>query len=273
MLSDQKNDELTVYIVSDSIGKTAETVVDAVVSQFDSDEVGFKKFINVTSIAKLSEIIARARQENVLIVYTIVLPELCEYLTKMAAKYEIPILDLMGPALLKFSQLLGQQPKLKPGLNHQLDQEYFERIACIEFAIRCDDGKDMKKVKEADIVIVGVSRTSKTPLSMYLAHRGYKAANYPIVPEVDPPPELFEIPSKKMVGLTIDAPVLKEIRQQRLKSMRFNSGAAYAKVDRILDELDYAESLMRKLGCLIINVTNKSIEETASEILAERSEL
>lgn len=273
MLTKEDKKNLTVFIVSDSIGKTAETVVNAVASQFNTENISLKKFTNVTSIAKLSEIITRAEENNVILAYTIVLPELCEYINDVAEKADIPIIDIMGPTMSKFSQVLGEKPQLEPGLNRKIDQAYFERIACIDFAVRCDDGKDLRKLKEADIVIIGVSRTSKTPLSMYLAHQGYKAANIPIVPEVTPPQELFELASKKVIGLTIDPITLQEIRQQRLKAMKFNKHADYAKVDRILEELDFASEIMRKIGCMVVNVTNKSIEETASKILSERSEL
>ncbi|ADL12226.1 pyruvate, water dikinase regulatory protein [Acetohalobium arabaticum] len=273
MLNRVEDEDLTVFIVSDSIGETAETVVNAVISQFGTDQIEIKKFTNITSIAKLSEVVSRAKDRKVIIAYTIVLPELCEHLKKAAKAAEIPIVDVIGPAMLKFSELLGQKPKLEPGLNRQLDQEYFERISCIDYAIRCDDGKELKKLEEADVVIIGVSRTSKTPLSMYLAHQGYKAANIPLMPEVDVPQELYELSAKKLVGLTIDPTVLQEIRQERLNSMQFKKQADYATMDRILKELDFAEEIMKKLGCMIINVTNKSIEETAHKILSERSDL
>lgn len=267
------DEDLTVFVVSDSIGETAETVVSAVTSQFGTDQIELKKFTNVTSIAKLSEIISRGKDRKVIIAYTIVLPELCEYLEETAKAAGIPIIDIIGPIMSKFSELLGQKPELEPGLNRQLDQEYFERISCIDYAIRCDDGKDLRKLEEADIVITGVSRTSKTPLSMYLAHQGYKAANIPLVPEVNVPQELYEIPSKKLVGLTIDPTILQDIRQERLQSMKFRKQADYATTDRILKELDFAEEVMRSLGCKVINVTNQSIEETANSILSERGDL
>jgi len=273
LLKETVKDVLTVFIVSDSIGKTAETVVNAVASQFNTDKIKLKKFTNVTSIAKLSEIINRAESNNVVLAYTIVLPELNEYIKDAAKQSDIPIIDIMGPTMSKFSQALGQTPQLEPGLNRKIDQAYFERIACIDFAIRCDDGKDLTKLKEADIVVIGVSRTSKTPLSMYLAHQGYKVANIPIVPEVTPPQEIFSVEAKKVVGLTISPTTLQDIRQQRLKAMRFDKHADYAKVDRILEELNFAEKIMKKIGCMVIDVTNRSIEETASEILSERSGL
>ncbi|MGM0471641.1 MAG: pyruvate, water dikinase regulatory protein [Bacillota bacterium] len=273
MVSRRNDEGLTVFIVSDSVGETAETVVNAVASQFNSKKIEFEKFTNVNSITELSKIIERASRGNILIAYTIVLPELCEYLERTAKEYNIPLVDIIGPIMSKFSQLLGQNPELEPGLNRKLDEEYFKRISCIDYAIRCDDGKDLKKLEEADVVVIGVSRTSKTPLSMYLAHQGYKAANIPLVPEVSVPEELYQLSSRKLVGLTIDPTLLQGIRKQRLQSMKFNKQADYANTDRILEELDFAESIMRELGCMIINVTNKSIEETASKILSERSDL
>ncbi|MCY0881655.1 MAG: kinase/pyrophosphorylase, partial [Firmicutes bacterium] len=161
-------------------------------------------------------------------------------------------------------------PKLVPGLSHRLDRSYFERVDAIEFAVKYDDGKDTRGIIEADLVILGVSRTSKTPLSLYLANHRLKVANIPLVPEVPAPKELFAAGRKKSVGLTIDPELLMSIRRQRLKSLGLGIGAQYASLDRIMTELEYAWEVYRRLGCPVIDVSNHAVEETATRVLEIR---
>ena len=161
----------------------------------------------------------------------------------------------------------GSQPHGKPGLVHRMDDDYFRKIEAIEFAVKYDDGKDPRGIMHADIVLIGVSRTSKTPLCMYLAHKRLKATNIPLVPEVSPPEELFKLPYGKVIGLKIKPDMLNEIRTERLKTMGLMSSADYASIGRILNELDYAEDIMKRIGCPVVDVSNKAIEETASKIL------
>ena len=165
------------------------------------------------------------------------------------------------------SEKIGTPPKREPGIIRRMNEEYFRRIEAIEFAVKYDDGKDPRGVLKADLVLVGISRTSKTPLSMYLANRNIKVANIPLVPEIPIPKEVYEINPKKIIGLTNTPEKLNEIRQSRLKALGLSSSANYAKFDRILEELDYAEKVMKKIGCPVINVSDKAIEETASDIL------
>jgi len=166
------------------------------------------------------------------------------------------------------SSLVEMKPRLESGLNQALDERYFKKIEAIEFAIKFDDGKDPRGILNADIVLIGVSRTSKTPTCMYLAqNRGIKAGNIPIVPGVNPPKELFEIPPDKVIGLIIDPDILIEIRTSRLYSLGLTSSSDYANYERIVEELDYAEGIMRKIKCPIVDVSRKAIEETASDIL------
>jgi len=185
----------------------------------------------------------------------------------LASERGIPTVDIMGPMIDAVQKVSGLNPKLKPGLIHQLDKEYFKRVEAVEFAVKYDDGKNPWGLLKADIVIIGVSRTSKTPLSMYLAHKKLKVANVPLVPEVPPPEELFKVPSQRIVGLIIDPFKLNEIRSERLKSMGLAPDASYANLERIMEELEYAKAIMRKLRCTVIDVSNKAIEETANKIL------
>jgi regulator of PEP synthase PpsR (kinase-PPPase family) len=158
-------------------------------------------------------------------------------------------------------------PSNKPGLVRRLDEEYFRRVDAIEFAVKYDDGRDPRGLLRADVVLIGVSRTSKTPLSMYLANKRLKVANVPLVPEVEPPQELFELPRERIIGLTIRSEQLNEIRTERLKALGLTAQANYAALDRINQVLEYSAKIMKRLGCPVIDVSNKAIEETANIIL------
>ncbi|MCY0886235.1 MAG: kinase/pyrophosphorylase, partial [Firmicutes bacterium] len=158
-------------------------------------------------------------------------------------------------------------PRLVPGLSHRLDRDYFARVEAVEFAVRYDDGKDAHGIRRADVLLLGVSRTTKTPVSLYLANHGLKVANIPLVPEVAPPPELFTVGRPKAVGLTIDPDLLVGIRRQRLKALGLGASAQYANRDRILYELAYAWDIYHRLDCPVVDVSNHAIEETASRVL------
>ncbi len=266
MDQDQKQ-RFKIYIVSDSIGETAELVVRAGISQFSANNFEIKRMPYVNDRNFIDTILDTATKKPSMLVYTLLDSDLRIYLAEKALEKSIEAIDLMGPLLNSLSSITGVEPKMEPGKIHRLDAEYFQRIEAIEFAVKFDDGKDPRGLFKADIALVGVSRTSKTPISMYLANRGYKVANIPLVPEVTPPKELFEISNRKMVGLTINPEELFSIRQTRLKVLGLPNQADYANLDRILSELDFAEALMRKLKCPIINVTKKAIEETANEII------
>ncbi|WML31092.1 pyruvate, water dikinase regulatory protein [Neobacillus sp. OS1-32] len=256
-----------VYVISDSVGETAELVVKAVATQFNGGHVEIRRNSYVDDIEDIEDVILLAKRGNSLIAYTIVIPDLKEYLDKRAVEEGIVAVDLLSPLMNAFTVKFNQEPHHQPGLMRQLDEEYFRKIEAIEFAVKYDDGRDPRGILKADIVLIGVSRTSKTPLSMYLAHKRYKVANVPLVPEVPPPEELFQIPRKNCIGLIISPDKLNEIRKERLKALGLASRANYASFQRILDELDYAEKIMKRVGCPIINVSNKAVEETAGLIL------
>ena len=256
-----------VYIISDSIGETAELVVRAAASQFDGDGVDIHRVPYVNDASEIPEIVEEAAGYNSIIAYTLVLPELKATLMEEANKHNIITVDIMGPVLEALTSLEGRPPRLEPGLVRKTDQEYFSKVEAIEFAVKYDDGKDPRGITRADLVVIGVSRTSKTPLCMYLAHRRIKAANVPLVPEVAPPEEIFQLPPHRLIGLTIRPSLLNEIRRERLKSLGLTSSADYASMERILKELEYAEGIMKKAGCSVIDVSNKAVEETASRVL------
>ena len=184
-----------------------------------------------------------------------------------AMSSDVEVVDVLGPMLKSIEKSTGLLPKNQAGLIHSLDHEYFKRVEAVEFAVNYDDGKNPLGLLKADVVIIGVSRTSKTPLSMYLAHKQIKVANVPLVPELAPPEELFKVPPYKIIGLLIDPFKLNEIRSERLKTMGLSDTATYADMKRIDDELAYAKGIMRRLHCQIINVSNRAIEETAGIIM------
>jgi len=256
-----------VYILSDSIGETAELVARAAASQFNGGSTEIRQVPYVNDPLEIPEIVEEVRENQGMIAYTLVLPELKEALVREAEKYNIITVDIMSPMLDALTKLQGRPPKCEPGLVRKMDREYFRRVEAIEFAVKYDDGKDPRGILKADLVIIGVSRTSKTPLCMYMAHKKIKAANVPLVPEVAPPEEIFSLEPHKLIGLTIRPQLLNEIRRERLKTLGLTSNADYASMERILKELEYAENIMKRAGCSIIDVSNKAVEETASRVL------
>ena len=236
--------------------------------QFNSGHMDIRTVPYVTDKEYASEVIEEAKAtKNCAIVCTIILPDVREHLIELAQKNNIMVIDLMGPMMKTISKLTKLEPQLEPGLVHRIDEEYFRKMEAIEFAVEYDDGKDSRGISRADVVLIGVSRTSKTPLAMYLAHKRLKVANIPLVPEVTPPDEIFHIPAEKIIGLTITPEKLNEIRQERLKALGLSSEASYASPNRIVKEIQYAENIMDKIGCKKIDVSNKAVEEIASNIL------
>lgn len=256
-----------VYIVSDSVGETAEFVVRAAASQFDSGQVEVRRIPYIDDEGTLEETILSAKEVNATIAFTLVIPRLRDYLIRRAKEEHVRNVDIMGPILSTLESVFQSTPKGKPGLVHQLDDEYFRKVEAIEFAVKYDDGRDPRGLLKADIVLVGVSRTSKTPLSMYLAHKRVKVANVPLVPEVSPPDELYLVPPQKVIGLIINPDKLNDIRKERLKTLGLTSSANYANEERILMELEYSEKIMKRIGCTVIDVSNKAVEETAGLII------
>ena len=259
---------LTIYAVSDSIGETAEQVAQAAASQFD-DEIEVKRVPYIKTLEDVEELIGEIREiNNVMIVSTIITVNVREYLTQKGVENNIWVVNVLGPIINVSSSILNKQPQYNPGAMWKTDETYFKRIEAMEFAMQYDDSKDYRGLKNADVVLVGLSRTSKTPLCMYLANKGIKAINIPLVPEVEVPKELFEIDKHKIFGLTINPLQLIEIRKRRLdKFHRIPSNIEYAGDARILEEFDFSDKIIRKLGCKTIDVTQRAIEDTALIII------
>lgn len=258
---------IIIYVLSDSIGETGELLSKAALSQFNSDKYEIRKVPYITDKYQIEEVMEEAKNTSSIIIYTVVIEDLREYIEKRGKALNIATIDLMSPALDAIAGVLGYEPRRESGLIRKLDDNYFKKVEAVEFAVKYDDGKDPRGIKQADIVLVGISRTSKTPLSMYLAHKNYKVANVPLVPEVGPPGELFQKEKSKIIGLVAEPLKINEIRRERLKTLGLDNEAIYGNIDRINQELEYSRSIMEKLDCFVIDVTNKAIEETAGLII------
>ncbi len=263
MTSDPTPVEL--HIVSDSTGETAARLVLALEAQFPGLAFEEVRHPRVETGEDLELAIARARGRPAVMVYTLVEPGLRGEMRRLCRRARVHYCDLLGHPIDAVSRVAGVAARMEPGARAPLDQTYFRRMEAIEFAVKYDDGVG-GGLDEADIVLVGVSRTSKTPLSIYLGYLGHKAANIPIVKGVTPPTALFEIDRAKIVGLTIDAHRLAEIREERIRSMGAPRGK-YADLEAVYQELDTAAALHRRLGCPVINVSELSVEETAMRII------
>jgi regulator of PEP synthase PpsR (kinase-PPPase family) len=253
------------HIVSDATGETATRLVAALEAQFPDQSFEEIRHPRAETVDDLHLAVNRAKGRPAVLVYTIVEPELREAMRDLCKRARVHYCDILGPPLASIAKVSGATARMKPGARPPLNEAYFRRVAAIEFAVKYDDGIG-GGLDGADIVLVGVSRTSKTPLSMYLGYLGYKTANVPVVRGLEPPTELFEIDPRKIVGLTIDASRLAEIRQERLRQMR-STPRAYAEIVEIYGELEQAEALHRRLGCPVIDITELSIEETSARIV------
>lgn len=261
------DDRHLIYIISDSLGETAEAVAWAAISQFGQMEIDVRQFSFVRDTDKIDKLIDSAKAHHAFVVYTLVVPELSRYFAQKADQEGIQYVDLISGIVTGLSLFFGKEPLGEPGLSHQLNEDYFRKIEAIEFAVRYDDGKDTRGILRADIVLIGISRTSKTPLSQFLAVKKYKVANVPIMPEVKPPDELFQVDPRRCFGLRISPERLNSIRMERLAALGLNAEANYANPDRIHEELRYFDKVTAKIGCKVLDVTHRAVEETANEIL------
>ncbi|WP_367339580.1 pyruvate, water dikinase regulatory protein [Aminivibrio sp.] len=259
---------LNLLIVSDSTGETAEHVALAAISQFDTDFSKIIRYRYVEGPGRIDEIVSRALTDPSIIICTLVDRQTRSALAQKSARAGVPCVDLLGPIVDALEKRLERPPLQSPGLLRKLDEDYFKKIKAVEFAIQCDDGRGIESLPEADVVILGVSRTGKTPLSMYIANKGFKAANIPLIPEVDPPEAIKDVPSSKLVGLIISAERLIQIRQERLRLLGLEpSASAYASRERVEREIRAAVGYLKSLGARIYDVTDRAVEETAQEIL------
>lgn len=262
-------EKLTVHIFSDSFGESGEQMLRCALSQFDIASYNIIRHSRISTVEALDRELKKIKDyPNVFILFTPVNVDVVKRMKEFCSENNIKYSDLLNPLLSALQAQIGEEPKRQSGAYRVMDEKYFGRIEAIEFAVKYDDGKDQHMLHEADLVLVGISRTSKTPLSIYIANKMYlKVLNIPLVPEVKPPKELFEIPKKKIIGLTNSVEMLNKIRTERVKCIGLRNGSSYSSLSRIIEELNYADSIMKKLGCPVIDVSKKAIEETAQMIL------
>ena len=262
-------EKLTVHIFSDSFGESGEQMLRCALSQFDIEKYNIIRHSRISTVEALDRELKKIKDyPNVFILFTLVNVDVVKRMKEFCSENNIKYSDLLNPLLSALQAQIGEEPKRQSGAYRVMDEKYFGRIEAIEFAVKYDDGKDQQMLHEADLVLVGISRTSKTPLSIYIANKMYlKVLNIPLVPEVKPPKELFEIPKKKIIGLTNSVEMLNKIRTERVKCIGLRNGSSYSSLSRIIEELNYADHIMKKLGCPVIDVSKKAIEETAQMIL------
>ena len=253
------------HILSDSTGETAARLVLALEAQFPEQPFEEVRHPQIQTLDDLRLAVSRAKGRPAVMVYTLVDREMRESMRALCRSARLHYADLLGHPIDSIAKVSGMAAKMKPGARPPLNSAYFKRMEAIEFAVKFDDGVG-SGLRAADIILVGVSRTSKTPLSIYLGYLGHKAANVPVVKGITPPPELFEIDSLKVIGLTIDAERLAEIRLARVRGMG-GKNRQYAELHEIYEEPEQAAALHRRLGCPVIDVTGLSIEETAHRVV------
>ncbi len=262
------SDRRAIYVLSDSTGETGAKIVRAAALQFRHERVRLRILSNMRDPQKIADAINHAAGENALVVYTLVDAAQRSAVHDRAAQYGVKAVDLMGPLMAHIGRWLGERPVNTPGLLHELNEEYFQRIEAVEFAVKNDDGKLPRNFRLADMIIVGVSRTSKTPVSTLLAQKGFKVANLPLVPNVPQPEEIEQVDPRRVFALQIAPRMLHEIRQARLKTMGVTATTDYAEMAQIQKELRWARDYIRKHPeWTALDVTNRAIEETAAEIV------
>lgn len=267
--------ELSVFIISDSVGDTASALVNAAMSQFVGTKVSIERLPKVSSAEQVVDFV-HPRVGDVsfedavtgkIAVITIADPKLARDVCASVTQLGVACVDLLSPTVSAISKATGMTPALRAGINRNLDESYFKRIEAMDYSVDHDDGRLPEEYKDADIILMGVSRTSKTPLSMYLATYGYKVANLPLAPGMTPPKQIYEVDRWRIFGLMSSPTVLSDIRQRRLGPDGMRIAKNYASVDYIEYDLDEARAFMRQIGCIVIRTDNRAIEETAQEIL------
>lgn len=257
-----------VLVVSDGTGITGERVVLAAMVQFDPTLVRVERIPEVRTRERIRETIEDAARRGATVLYSLVSADHRRILIEEALRNHVSTIDLLGPILRRLTDVLAVSPRSEAGIFRQLDEEYFHRIEAIDFAVQHDDGKRPQDLGTADIVLVGVSRTSKTPLSMFLAYRGWRVANVPIVLGIDPPEEVFGVDRSKVIALSARPAWLEGIRRERAIRLAQSLNISYAELDHIRSELAWFRQIAERGGWTVVEVTHKAIEETAAEIVA-----
>ena len=263
----QHGQDFRIFVLSDGTGQTGKRVLEAALLQFNQP-VMVIRIPNVNRVDEVREVVAEAARRGGMVVYTLVAVDLRQALHMAATEQGVIAVDLLGGLLNKLQDFLQRTPWGQPGLLHHNDAHYLERVDAMEFTIQHDDGQIVEDLAAADLVLVGASRTSKTPVSFYLAYRGWKVANVPLVLGIAPPETLRGLDSGRVVGLTIEAERLALIRQTRVKHLRLEDGSCYTDVEHIREELRYTLNLCQTHQWPVVDVTGKAVEETAEKIIS-----
>ncbi len=263
------NEKYNVYLISDSTGETLDRIFLSLQSQFKNFKYEKKEFFFVRTQQQVDKIVSEtAKTNNPIILYTIVETKLAKYLSKQSEEAGIPCFGVLGSLILAFSKLLNQKAIHKPSAQHVLDEDYYKRIEAIQFTMSHDDGKRTKDLSKSEVILLGVSRTSKTPTSIYLANRGYKTTNIPLVPNQEIPEDLKDKNFKScIIGLFADPDRLSDIRRNRVALMNENRSSSYTDISSIKKEVEDSKNLFKKYNWPTIDVTRKSVEETAASII------
>ena len=262
------NEKYNVYLVSDSTGETLDRIFLFLKSQFSNFKYDKKEFAFIRTEHQINKIIKECIQvDNSLILYTIVETKLAKYISTKSEENKVPCFGILGNLILSFSKLLNQKAIHKPSAQHVLDDDYYDRIEAIQFTMAHDDGRKVDDINKADVILLGVSRTSKTPTSIYLANRGYKTVNVPLVLDQKIPEGLVANDKSCIVGLVADPERLADIRRNRVAIMKDHNLKDYTDLEFIKNEVESSKKLFKKNNWPVIDVTRKSVEETAASIL------
>ena len=259
--------QMFIHILSDGTGETATSVIKATLMQYEDKNVEIIIHPNIRSEKQIEYIINQLDTLKSIVTYTFVLENLREIIQKQCEQKKVSCVDLLKPLIKTFNQQLNRKKEIKAGILHKVDKDYFKRIDAIEFSLKYDDGSTTFNLQQADIVLIGVSRTSKTPLSIFLSYKGYKVANIPFVKDIKLPEEVFNIDTKKIIALTIDSDNLLKIRRNRLQKIGIQNRGEYADRLYVYEELEQARACFEKYRWPVINVTDRALEETAADIL------
>lgn len=255
-----------IYILSDATGQSAMDVLRAALAQFENPQVKFTVFPKVESKDKLRNILLQAIEDNAFVAFTFVKKGIREFVHGFCQENKILHSDILGNLIHTLSQYLRQEPLESPKLLRKIDERYLRRIEAIEYAVYHDDGRSVREMSAADVVILGLSRTSKTPTSLFLAQQGFRVVNIPIVPEIPLSEEIYKIDQNKIVCLVMDPEVLQKVRLARLS--HYKTDSSYTDLKKIFEECEYVRSLCRRnKRWKVVNTTNKSVEETSREII------
>jgi regulator of PEP synthase PpsR (kinase-PPPase family) len=257
-----------IYLVGEGTGETISRIARASLAQFNRENIEVKTFFLVTTESYVSRIIKNASDDNALVAFSIVQPNLRDFLIKEAGRRGIKAIDVIGNFIIQLSIFLKEKPLEIPGRQYILDEEYFRRIEAINFSVKHDDGKLPDGLKEADIILVGLSRTGKTPLSTYLANQGWKVANVPVHPDMETPRELFQAEQRRVFGLIINVESLVKLREARLRQLGLEPDAKYSDPVQVFSEIEWCTDIFKaNPRWRIVDVSNRAIEEVAASIV------